>query len=385
MHNTKVTFRWFLLLTSFAVVGLVLINTYLFLQKFKDEERTKMSIWGSAEEELLKSADLNDDLGNLTIQVLSGNTTTPMILTDSRKNVIDFRNINVKKASDTVYLRKLVTQFSQENTPIVINHNNEVFGYIYYGDSALLKTIRYFPFVLLIIALLFGLVMYLFYSADKTSEQNLLWAGMAKETAHQIGTPLSSLVGWTEILKQENVSDDILNELKKDIERLNIIADRFSKVGSLPSLVKKDLVKETQTAFDYLSGRFSKLIRFEQNLPDHHIYVNLNPELYNWTVENLIKNGIDAMKGKGLISISIEEDEKWVHVLVSDKGSGIPKNLQKSVFSPGFTTKKRGWGLGLSLAKRIVEEYHLGQLRIKTSEPGKGTVMQISLRKIEAS
>lgn len=385
MHNTKVTFRWFLLLTSFAVVGLVLINTYLFLQKFKDEERTKMSIWGSAEEELLKSADLNDDLGNLTIQVLSGNTTTPMILTDSRKNVIDFRNINVKKASDTVYLRKLVAQFSQENTPIVINHNNEIFGYIYYGDSALLKTIRYFPFVLLIIALLFGLVMYLFYSADKTSEQNLLWAGMAKETAHQIGTPLSSLVGWTEILKQENVSDDILNELKKDIERLNIIADRFSKVGSLPSLVKKDLVKETQTAFDYLSGRFSKLIRFEQNLPDHHIYVNLNPELYNWTVENLIKNGIDAMKGKGLISISIEEDEKWVHVLVSDKGSGIPKNLQKSVFSPGFTTKKRGWGLGLSLAKRIVEEYHLGQLRIKTSEPGKGTVMQISLRKIEAS
>lgn len=385
MHNTKVTFRWFLLLTSFAVVGLVLINTYLFLQKFKDEERTKMSIWGSAEEELLKSADLNDDLGNLTIQVLSGNTTTPMILTDSRKNVIDFRNINVKKANDTVYLRKLVAQFSQENTRIVINHNNEIFGYIYYGDSALLKTIRYFPFVLLIIALLFGLVMYLFYSADKTSEQNLLWAGMAKETAHQIGTPLSSLVGWAEILKQENVSDDILNELKKDIERLNIIADRFSKVGSLPSLVKKDLVKETQTAFDYLSGRFSKLIRFEQNLPDHHIYVNLNSELYNWTVENLVKNGIDAMKGKGLISISIEEDEKWVHVLVSDKGSGIPKNIQKSVFSPGFTTKKRGWGLGLSLAKRIVEEYHLGQLRIKTSEPGKGTVMQISLRKIKAS
>ncbi len=383
MHNTKVTFRWFLLLTSFAVVGLVLINTYLFLQKFEEEERVKMSIWGSAEEELLKSADLNDDLGNLTIQVLSGNTTTPMILTDSRENVIDYKNIDIQKAKNAEFLKKLVAQFGKENERIVVNHNNEVFGYLYYGDSALLKTIRYFPFVLLVIALLFGLVMYLFYSADKTSEQNLLWAGMAKETAHQIGTPLSSLVGWVEILKQEKVSEEILVEIKKDIERLNIITGRFSKIGSLPALAKKDLADETRQAFDYLSGRFSKLIRFKLNLPTHPVYVNLNTELYNWTIENLIKNGIDAMKGKGLIAISLEEDEKWVHVLVADNGSGIPKKLQNSIFNPGFTTKKRGWGLGLSLAKRIIEEYHLGQLRIKTSEPGKGTVMQISLRKIE--
>lgn len=383
MHNTKVTFRWFLLLTSFAVVGLVLINTYLFLQKFEEEERVKMRIWGSAEEELLKSADLNDDLGNLTIQVLSGNTTTPMILTDSRENVIDYKNIDIQKAKNADFLKKLVAQFGKENERIVVNHNNEVFGYLYYGDSALLKTIRYFPFVLLVIALLFGLVMYLFYSADKTSEQNLLWAGMAKETAHQIGTPLSSLVGWVEILKQEKVSEEILVEIKKDIERLNIITGRFSKIGSLPALAKKDLADETRQAFDYLSGRFSKLIRFKLNLPAHPVYVNLNTELYNWTIENLIKNGIDAMKGKGLIAISMEEDEKWVHVLVADSGSGIPKKLQNSIFNPGFTTKKRGWGLGLSLAKRIVEEYHLGQLRIKTSEPGKGTVMQISLRKIE--
>jgi len=383
LHNTKVTFRWFLLLTSFAVVGLVLINTYLFLQKFEEEERVKMSIWGSAEEELLKSADLNDDLGNLTIQVLSGNTTTPMILTDSRENVIDYKNIDIQKAKNAEFLKKLVAQFGKENERIVVNHNNEVFGYLYYGDSALLKTIRYFPFVLLVIALLFGLVMYLFYSADKTSEQNLLWAGMAKETAHQIGTPLSSLVGWVEILKQEKVSEEILVEIKKDIERLNIITGRFSKIGSLPALAKKDLADETRQAFDYLSGRFSKLIRFKLNLPTHPVYVNLNTELYNWTIENLIKNGIDAMKGKGLIAISLEEDEKWVHVLVADNGSGIPKKLQNSIFNPGFTTKKRGWGLGLSLAKRIIEEYHLGQLRIKTSEPGKGTVMQISLRKIE--
>ncbi len=385
MLNTKVTFRWFLLLTSFAVVGLVLVNTYLFLQKFKDEERVKMSIWGSAEEELLKSADLNDDLGNLTIQVLSSNTTTPMILTDPKQNVMDFRNIDFNRTADSVSLKKLILQFSKENEPIEIIHNNELFGHLYYGDSNLLKTIRYFPLVVIIIALLFGLVMYLFYSADKTAEQNLLWAGMAKETAHQIGTPLSSLVGWVEILKQEKVSDDILIEIKKDIERLNIITDRFSKIGSLPLLVRKDLVVETQAAFDYLSGRFSKMIRFELSLPEHPIYINLNSELYNWTVENLIKNGIDAMKGKGLIRISMEEDEKWVRVLIADKGSGIPKKLQKSIFSPGFTTKKRGWGLGLSLAKRIVEEYHQGQLQIKFTEPGKGTIMQISLRKTENS
>lgn len=383
MLSTKVTFRWFLLLTSFSVVGLVLVNTYLFLQKFEEEERVKMSIWGSAEEELLKSADLNDDLGNLTIQVLSSNTTTPMILTDPKQRVMDFRNIAINRTADSVSLKKLILQFSKENEPIEIIHNNVLFGYLYYGDSSLLKTIRYFPLVVIIIALLFGLVMYLFYSADKTAEQNLLWAGMAKETAHQIGTPLSSLVGWVEILKQEKVSDDILTEIKKDIERLNIITDRFSKIGSLPLLVRKDLVVETQAAFDYLSGRFSKMIRFELSLPEHPVFINLNSELYNWTIENLIKNGIDAMKGKGLIRISMEEDEKWVRVLIADKGSGIPKKLQKSIFSPGFTTKKRGWGLGLSLAKRIVEEYHQGQLQIKYTEPGKGTVMQISLRKIE--
>jgi len=383
--STKVTFRWFLLLTSFAVVGLVLVNTYLFLQKFKVEERVKMSVWASAEEELLKSTDLNDDLGNLTIQVLSSNTTTPMILTDSKQNVMDYRNIDINRAVNSVSLKKLILQFGNENEPIEVIHNNELFGYLYYGDSALLKTIRYFPLVVIIIALLFGLVMYLFYSADKTAEQNLLWAGMAKETAHQIGTPLSSLVGWIEILKQEKVSDDILIEIKKDIELLNIITDRFSKIGSLPMLVKKDLVVETQAAFDYLSGRFSKMIQFKLSLPEYPIFINLNSELYYWTVENLIKNGIDAMKGKGMIGISMEEDEKWVRVLITDTGSGIPKNLQKRIFSPGFTTKKRGWGLGLSLAKRIVEEYHQGQLQIKFSEPGKGTVMQISLRKIEIS
>jgi signal transduction histidine kinase len=354
----------------------------MFFQRFKEEERIKMNNWAFAEEAFLKSTNLNEDLGDLTVQVLSSNNSTPMILTDPDGEIIDYRNIDREDADNTEKLKALVRQYSQSNEPIVVRHNNEVFAYLYYGDSAMLQNIKYFPFAIILIVVLFGTVIFLYYSADKNAEQNLLWAGMAKETAHQIGTPLSSLVGWVEILKQENVPESMLEEIKKDLDRLNIITDRFSKVGSMPALQEKDLVAETQKAFGYVSSRSSKLIRFESDIPEKPIRVKLNTELYNWTIENLVKNGIDAMRGKGRISLRIEEENHWVHVLISDTGSGIPKHIQKQIFKPGFTTKTRGWGLGLSLAKRIIEDYHQGQLRIKKTEVGKGSVMQISLRKV---
>ncbi|MCB0447511.1 MAG: HAMP domain-containing histidine kinase, partial [Gelidibacter sp.] len=215
---------------------------------------------------------------------------------------------------------------------------------------------------------------------SKIATQNKLWTGMAKETAHQIGTPLSSLVGWTEILKSENVNPSYLLEIEKDINRLQTITDRFSKIGSVPTLQKADIVKETVDSYEYLKARSSDLIDFEIHAPDTEIFVDLNQQLYRSTIENLVKNAIDAMKGKGKLKIIITTDDKYVKINVIDSGKGIPKHLYNKIFEPGFTSKKRGWGLGLSLAKRIIEDYHNGRIKVAQSEIGKGTTMQISLK-----
>jgi two-component system, sporulation sensor kinase D len=227
--------------------------------------------------------------------------------------------------------------------------------------------------------LLFFFAIYFFFRTAKASEQNKLWAGMAKETAHQIGTPLSSLVGWAEILKSENVNPDYIHEIEKDIERLKIITDRFSKVGSVPTMEKTDVVKETKASFDYIQRRSSKLINFSLDIPETPLMVNLNPQLYSWTIENIVKNGIDAMKGKGDIEISITTNLKSAFIRISDTGKGIPKKDFNKIFSPGFTSKRRGWGLGLSLAKRIIEGYHKGRIRVLKSNPSEGTTMEIIL------
>lgn len=382
MKLRNLSLRWILLLVSFVAISILLVNTYLFLQRYKEEERVKMNNWAFAQEAFLKSTNLNEDLGDLTVQVLSSNTTTPMILTDADGNVTNYRNIDADLAVDSTRLQNLVKEFASQNQPLEVRYNQELYAYLYYGDSDMIQYIKTFPFVILLVVLLFGTAVYLSYNADKSAEQNLLWAGMAKETAHQIGTPLSSLVGWLEILKDQKVPAETLAEIEKDLDRLRIITERFSKIGSKPSLAKKNLVQETQKAVGYIAERSSKLIDFEFILPESSIYVNLNTELFYWTLENLIKNGIDAMKGKGKIKVSLIEEEKNVILLIADSGGGIPKNIQKQIFKPGFTTKLRGWGLGLSLAKRIVEQYHQGKLSIKKTEPGKGTVMQIVLQKL---
>jgi signal transduction histidine kinase len=233
---------------------------------------------------------------------------------------------------------------------------------------------------LLLIIFLFIAVAYFFYRSAKNAEQNKLWTGMAKETAHQIGTPLSSLVGWTEILRSENVNPDYIKEIEKDVNRLQTITERFSKIGSVPTLKKTDIVQETLDSYDYLKARSSKLIDFEITTPNANIFVNLNAQLYSWTIENLVKNAIDAMKGKGELKIAIVEDGKYVKVTISDSGKGIPKHQFNKIFEPGFTSKKRGWGLGLSLSKRIIEDYHKGKIKVLQSEIGKGTTMLISLK-----
>ncbi len=366
-----------LLIASFVIVSLILWNTNNFFRKFKEEERHKMEIWATAQLELLQSSE-TADLGNLTLKVFQNNRSTPMILVN-KDGSIKTNNILPELAKDSIYIRKKIEQFENENTPIAIDDNGDHLQTLYYGNSEVLNKLKYYPLALLLIIFLFGAVIFFFFRNNKTSEQNKLWAGMAKETAHQIGTPLSSLLGWNELLKAENINPEITKEIEKDISRLETITERFSKIGSLPKLQVHDIVKETKDAYDYLKIRSSKLIHFSFDSRVESAFVLLNPALYHWTIENLVKNGIDAMKGKGSIGIQINPDGKNVQILITDTGHGIPKSDFQTIFNPGVTTKKRGWGLGLSLVKRIVEEYHKGKIKVLSSNK-EGTIMQISLK-----
>jgi nitrogen-specific signal transduction histidine kinase len=372
--------RWLIIIASFIIISLILWNTYVFFQNFKAEERSKMQNWSSAYQEINDRSDLEVDIGGLPLEIIQSNSTTPMILTDNDGNIVNHNNILERKIKDSIKVKKLIEQFKNENKPISIIYNNETQNIIYYGNSPLLNKLKYYPLALLLIILLFGAVVFFFYRSSKVASQNKLWSGMAKETAHQIGTPLSSLIGWTEILKSENVNPEYIKDIEKDIDRLKTITDRFSKIGSIPTLKKVDVVKATHDSFDYIKSRSSKHIDFEFNAPSQEINVNLNAQLYGWTIENLVKNAIDAMKGKGHLKIEISSNNKFVFIKVSDSGKGIPKHLFKKIFDPGYTSKRRGWGLGLSLSKRIIEDYHNGKIKVLSSEIDKGTIIQISLK-----
>jgi hypothetical protein len=378
--------RWIIVVASFGIISLILWNTYVFFQKFKIEEQSKLDIWAAAYQEI-NSNPLDENVNPLVDKVFTSEITNPMFVYHEGSVLIS-NNIDEKKLSKKASIESLISQFSQENKPIVISYeeksSNEtvIYGTLYYGNSEVLNKLKYYPLALLLIIFLFGAVVYFFYRSSKIAAQNKLWSGMAKETAHQIGTPLSSLIGWTEILKSEHVNPEYIVEIEKDISRLQTITERFSKIGSLPTLEKSNIIKETLESYDYLKVRSSKLIEFEILVPSEEIYVNLNRQLYSWTIENLVKNAIDAMKGKGKLSIEISQLENTVRINVSDTGKGISKNQFNAIFEPGFTTKKRGWGLGLSLAKRIIEEFHGGKIRVLHSEIGKGTTMQISMKSI---
>lgn len=371
--------RWIIIVISFIIITLILWNTYTFFQIFKNEERLKMTVWAKAQKTLL-NANENTEL-ELPLEIFSNNTTIPIILTEN-DSIINTVNIDPEIVAEHEQIDKFLVRLKSDNEPIEIEYVPGKFQYLYYGNSSLLNNLKYYPIALFLILLLFGLLIFNFYRASRMATQNKLWAGMAKETAHQIGTPLSSLLGWIEIMKADDVDETTVTEIEKDIVRLQTIADRFSKIGSEPVLEQKDIIKETEESYDYLKSRFSNQIDFSFKAPQHPILVSVNPILHSWTVENLVKNAIDAMKGRGKLSIEIEEDSKFVKIKVKDSGKGIPKNQFKRIFEPGFTTKKRGWGLGLSLTKRIVEEYHDGKIRVFSSETGKGTCMLVSLRKL---
>ena len=376
----KKTSNLILLIASFVIVSLILWNTNSFFKKFKEEERLKMEIWATAQSEFQQSSE-DADLGNLHLKVFQNNTSTPMILVN-KDGSVKTNNMPPDKITDTAYIQNRIQKFQNENTPISIDQQGEHLATLYYGNSEVLNKLKYYPIALLLIIFLFGAVIFFFFKTNKASEQNKLWAGMAKETAHQIGTPLSSLLGWNELLKAEDINPEITKEIEKDISRLETITERFSKIGSLPKLDKCDIVEETKDAYEYLKLRSSKLIQFSFDSKIAPTKVLLNHSLYHWTIENLVKNGIDAMKGKGNIGIEILPSGKYVHIQVSDTGHGISKSDFQSIFNPGVTSKKRGWGLGLSLVKRIVEEYHSGRIKVLSSSK-EGTVMQVSLKVLD--
>ncbi|MGA1226053.1 MAG: sensor histidine kinase [Tamlana sp.] len=372
-------FRWIIIIASFAIVSLILWKTYEFFQHFKEEERIKMENWSFAQTDLVNS-DNNANL-DLTLKILNSNKTTPMLVVNDDGSLSSYNNIDENAIVDSLAVQRLISKFKQENTPIEVKLDGKVISTIYYGNSELLNRLKYYPLALFLIFFLFGAVIYFFYRSNKNATQNKLWSGMAKETAHQIGTPLSSLIGWTEILKTDNINPHYIVEIEKDIDRLQTITERFSKIGSLPTLEVTDIIQETINSYDYLKARASNLIDFEIKVPSSEILVNLNKQLYSWTIENLVKNAIDAMKGRGKLTIEISELENNVHVSITDTGKGIPKKNFNSIFDPGFTTKKRGWGLGLSLTKRIIEDFHDGKIKVLQSEIGKGSTIQIHLKR----
>ena len=369
----------------FIIVAFILWNTYVLFQTVKNEERKKIKLWAMAQKELIQS----NSPSNITFEVLQQVAINPIIQVDDNEKIIGHKNIDWNpNKKDSLELYNQLKKIKKENEPILIKYQDSINKTIiinqkvYYGDSLMLKKLQYYPLALLLIILLFAIVVYFIFWTAKISEQNRLWAAMAKETAHQIGTPLSSLFGWITLFKEKKDNKNfLLLEIEKDLERLKIITNRFSKIGSMPNLNSTDIVLVTNKTLSYLSKRFSKLIAVNVLIPKKKIMIPLDPELYSWTLENIIKNGIDSMKGKGNINFSLKEGKDSVSIEITDSGSGIQKKMYSKIFLPGYTSKKTGWGLGLSLAKRIIVDYHKGLIEVKKSNPGKGTTIKIVLKK----
>lgn len=372
--------NWFGYILALIVALFIIIFSNSKVEELKEEESVKISNYAKTLELLNTETDIPPKTQFFLVQLIEQNTTIPVILVDEKGNYIDSKNVSKKIISDTLKLKEELHEMAESYYPILIKlpFGNQ---YVYYKNSVLLTQLGYYPIVLIILVTLFVWFTYWYFKTVKKTEQSLLWAGMAKETAHQIGTPLSSIMGWLEILKTEEIDQKPIINIEKDVHRLQNITDRFSKIGSTPSLKKEDIVEISEQAFMYLKRRMSKQIGFEFQAPEYPVYVSLNNILYSWVIENLIKNSADAMKGDGKIKLQIHDNKKNIFIDISDEGSGIESKNVKKIFKPGFTTKKRGWGLGLSLARRIIEDYHYGKIFVQNTEINKGTTFRIILKK----
>jgi len=373
---------WKLFLLLFAVITGMgsLIYTGNLVSKLKVEERKNVELWAEA----TRLLSLSDTLQNVEFlsSIIENNTTIPVILTDESDNIISAGNFNAERIGDQVYMKKSLKKIKEKNKPIISNLENGHYNLIYYKDSIILTMLIFYPYIQLAIIILFILVSYLAFSSSRKAEQNQVWVGMSKETAHQLGTPTSSLAGWIEILQQKYPEISIAKELARDVERLEKVTERFSRIGSKPVLTSEDIIAIISHTVDYLKTRSSSKVKFISDYNNKtEIFVPVNSALFEWVIENVAKNAIDAMEGNGEITVRITETEKNALIDISDTGKGIPKSAFNKVFNPGFTTKQRGWGLGLSLAKRIIEEYHNGHIFVRHSEVGKGSCISIVMNK----
>lgn len=374
--------RWKLLLFLIAIViGITsLWYTQSLIRKLAVEERKNVELWAEAIRQL-SNIELDQDVSFIS-NVIINNKTIPGIVVDDQNNILYHRNLQPEKTRDDASLLKELQEMKAGKEPIVISLSNGHKNFIYYRDSILLTQLYYYPFIQLGVIFLFILVSYLAFSSSRKAEQNQVWVGMSKETAHQLGTPISSLLAWIELLKLQDQNAQVLDEVRKDVHRLETITERFSKIGSAPVLTRQNIAGVLHNAINYLKTRSPERIQFLLSFSEtDEIHIPLNVSLFEWVIENLCKNAMDAMEGAGQISISVIDNHQIVYIDITDSGKGIAKSKFKTVFQPGYTTKNRGWGLGLSLAKRIVEVYHEGKIFVKSSEPGVGTTFRIALRK----
>lgn len=364
-------------------IGAVLIGvgslwyTNNLVEKLAYEERKKVELWAKATS-LIINTESQSELEFL-VEVISNNETVPVIIIDENDNIFHNRNIDSLKLENPKFKEKLIKKMKEENPPIEIALWKDQTHYLFYSQSTILTKLTYYPYVQLSVILLFIVVAYLAFSSSRKAEQNQVWVGLSKETAHQLGTPISSLMAWTEMLRLKTSDQHMVDEFEKDVVRLEKITERFSKIGSKPILKEQELTEIVVNTIEYLKTRSSKNVTFQLSLPDIPVVLPLNAALFEWVLENTCKNSIDAIQGEGVIKVSVIDNANFIFVDISDSGKGIPRSKHKTIFKPGFTTKERGWGLGLSLTKRIVEEYHGGKIFVSSSEPGKGTTIRIIL------
>lgn len=372
--------RTILIAVALVIAVSSLLVSHSLVKDLEREERNKMEVFAEAYR-TFNNADENTDL-SLVLEVISSNNTIPVVILDRFDQVASYLNLDIPRQDTLQYIRQCVESMRNDGNSIKLYHedgDDENFTEVCYGESVLISRLTIYPYIQLGVVLIFVLIAIFALLSFKKTEQNRVWVGLSKETAHQLGTPISSLMAWIELLK-DKYNDALILDMEKDVNRLQMIAERFSKIGSMPAPVQEDMVMVLGRVVAYMERRIPNSVSFKKIFPDPPLNAAVNASLFEWVIENVCKNAVDAMDGHGVLTISLFRDEEVVAIEITDTGKGIPKNQFKSVFNPGFTTKKRGWGLGLSLAKRIVEDYHNGKIYVKRSEPGSGTTFRIELK-----
>jgi len=383
IYRRKILLKALLIGVIAPLIGLASARyTRSLVKHLEAEERSRVELWAMATRKIVTADENESEDLELTATIIENNSTVPLILTDGRGNIIssaNFRESRIKKDPD--YLVNELRKISERREPIRIDLGEGHVNLIYYKDSIILKKVRYYPWIQFVVIIFFGGVSYMAFSSSRKAEENQVWVGMSKETAHQLGTPVSSLSAWLDLLREKYPDEELSSEMQKDIQRLEKITSRFSGIGSKPELRSHDLVELTENTVNYLKKRTSSKVMYSiiNQTPEGKAIAEINSELFEWVVENLCKNAIDAMEGKGTISIIFSSLQDYLMIDFCDTGKGVPRRAFTSIFSPGYTTKKTGWGLGLSLAKRIIEDYHKGRIFVQSSEPGKGTCIRIAL------